>query len=92
MGVFEMVFGIVFVTSIAGYLTERTKRKGLSNKDRELIVDELRQLREEVRQLRQQNNDIILALDTPAHHVGRHFHTAGMAGTEPAYLTSKPRV
>ena len=43
------------------------------NQGHDAIVPELQALREEVRQLRQQNNDVILSLDSNLHHVGRRL-------------------
>jgi hypothetical protein len=58
------------------------------------LVDELRSLRAEVNQLRQQNNDVLLSLDTAVDRMDRrltHVETRGQlggpqAGEEPALV------
>ena len=74
MDPFSMVVAIVFigcVTGIAHSLIESrvkiAKARGVEN---DAVAGELRALREEVRQLREQHADAILSFDTTLRHLG----------------------
>ena len=62
MGPFEMVALIVVAGCVTGTVQEWLKRRPAVNE--QTILSELRALKDEVRQLRQQNADLILGLDT----------------------------
>lgn len=68
---FVMVAVIVVITSVTSVMKEFV-RKGSRGSQHELLT-ELRALRDEVRQLRQQNNDVILSLDSAIHRVDQRL-------------------
>jgi hypothetical protein len=57
------------------------------------LVTELRSLREEVRALKQQNNDVILSLDTALHRVDQrlsYVETRGVLGARAGESSGEP--
>jgi hypothetical protein len=71
-----MIVSVVAISCTAGLgfavvNTIKTALEGRGRRANEALATEVRELREEIRQLRIQNNDIILALDPPASSVAR---------------------
>ena len=71
MGFAEMVVSIVFIVSISESV-KAFARKG-AGKDGKLILNEIKALREEVQQIRRQQNDVILALDGSLDQIHRQL-------------------
>lgn len=69
MGFSEMVVAIVLITSVTGLLKEWGRRRGAQRGNGDL-ASELKGLREEIRMLRQQNNDVVLSLDSTVDRLG----------------------
>jgi hypothetical protein len=69
MGPFEMIVAIVFIVTIAEVAKERGK--GSKNRDLNIVLQEIRELKDEVRALRQQNNDVVLSLDSTVQRLDR---------------------
>ena len=62
MGLFEFIVALVAINALVKLL--RDKGKKARGKEFERLVGEIRALREEVAELRRQNNDVLLGLDT----------------------------
>src|ERR1051326_560558 len=89
MGSFEtMVVLLVLISSVTSVIKQRQKT---SRKDLALLVDEVRALKDEVRQLRSQNNDVVLALDHTVHRIDRASPTSKPApASAPARSGASP--
>ena len=68
MGFLEMIVAIVLITSAAEVLKAHSKRRQAPPKE---LVAEIKALREEIRQLRQENHDVMLGLDAGVEQVNR---------------------
>ena len=94
MDVFSMIVMIVMITGITNAVKEVAKAKARGGSPE--VVDEIRLLREEIRQLRQQHNDVILSFDTTLKQVDRRLdHLEGRsyagAGQEPETVSARIR-
>ena len=69
MGFLEFIVVLVAINAVSKLLRERGKR--VRSKDMDRLVEEVRALREEVQQLRRQNNDVILSLDSTVDRLER---------------------
>jgi ankyrin repeat protein len=75
MGPFEMVVAIVAIGSIAGVLKSYFERRVVLDQQRDrsrdaALQEALRQVREEMAQLRQSTNDTILSFDSTLQRLG----------------------
>jgi hypothetical protein len=72
MGLFEFIIVLVLISSISSVMKEWRKNSG--GKASKELLSEMKTLREEMKRLRQQNNDVILSLDTAVNRVDRRLH------------------
>ena len=75
MGVFEMVVAVVAIGCTSGlvkaWIDSRVAiAKARGAQDNDALAGEIRALREEVRQMREQHHDAILSFDTTLRHLG----------------------
>jgi len=75
MGVFEMVVAVVAIGCTSGlvkaWIDSRVAiAKARGAKGNDALATEIRALREEVRQMREQHHDAILSFDTTLRHLG----------------------
>jgi hypothetical protein len=75
MGPFEMVVAIVAIGSVAGVLKSYFERRAVRDEQRDrtrdaALQEALRQVREEMAQLRQSTNDTILSFDSTLQRLG----------------------
>lgn len=83
MGFFEMIVAVVLISSVAEVFKTAARRS--SGKELAVLLNEIRDLKEEIRRLRGQNNDVVLALDTTVHRLDRrisHLETRGLGAGE----------
>jgi len=80
MEAFSIVL-IVFIGCASGVLIEWMKRAPKTSQKQ--LLAEIRELRDEVRQLRLQNNDVILHLDRAAHEADRRLSRLEQRGELP---------
>jgi len=70
-GILEFIVLIVGISAVREVCV--TFAKNRAPKGLDTVLSELQALRQETRQLRQQNNDVILALDTSLHRVEKRL-------------------
>lgn len=85
----SMVVAVVAISCATGLgfgviATIKSAFSGRGRKSNDALLAELRELRDEVRQLRQQNNDIMLALDTALDRRVGHLEARMHAAPRPA--------
>jgi hypothetical protein len=93
MGIFEMIVAIVFITSIAEVVKAFAKgRTQTSSKDKKELLAAVEALREEMRQLRQENHDVLLGVDGAVEKMERrltHIEQARLAAGSAAPAESE---
>lgn len=70
MGFGEVIVAIVLIVMVGEVMKERAK-SGRTGGNLKVLLNEIRDLKDQVRQLRQQNTDVILHLDNTVQRLDR---------------------